>query len=223
MVNKIQDIAPMLAVHYLDLDIAPETKEKYLQFLNDNAKRIGIFHKYLPLLHDSLIKKIKLTKKNFSILLNEFSTHTFADAINSKKGLNIVHSKLFFPLQIDFEISDLTYNSVNHKGIIKSVEYTKTNDYLNEQFFHIDDEYIDLGLVLWKDHKNKPGEKILVLLKAKNITVTEYQAKAWNEIFGNAYNDYYNYFKSQLETGRYLSDQTSCMELVDEFDNLKSR
>jgi len=52
----------------------------------------------------------------------------------------------------------------------------------------------------------------------KNITLTELQDNAWSEIFGNAYDNYYKYFKTQLDTGRYLSDQSNCYELYDEYE-----
>jgi hypothetical protein len=79
---------------------------------------------------------------------------------------------------------------------------------------------IEIGLVVRKDGiDDEPGEHILILMSVKNITLTELQDNAWIKIFGNLYDDYYKYFKTQLATGRYLSDQTRCYELVNEFES----
>jgi hypothetical protein len=76
--------------------------------------------------------------------------------------------------------------------------------------------------VVWKDGiKNEPGQQILILISAKSITLTELQDNAWTEIFGSTYDDYYKYFKEQLATGRYLSDQPTCYELFDEYETIQ--
>jgi hypothetical protein len=55
-------------------------------------------------------------------------------------------------------------------------------------------------------------------MSVKNITLTELQQDAWTKLFGNDYDNYYKYFKRQLDSGRYLFDQSHCYELYDEYE-----
>jgi hypothetical protein len=217
--RKIQDIALLLAENFVDLETRSETIDKYLKLLADNSERLGPYYRYLGLLHDSWILKTSIADNKFTLILNDFTTHIFADALIDKKGLNIDHHKLIFPIKIDFAINDITFNTVNSKGLIKRIEPTAVDEYLYEEIISVDKNTIDLGLIVWKDFQNKPGQRILILIRANDIILTEQQDSAWLEIFGNIYDDYYKYFRSQLETKRYLSDQHICNILVDEFDN----
>jgi len=219
MTRNIQDIAPLLADHFMDAENNATTFELNKQLVTNNTQRLGLYHKYLGLLHDSWFIKTSITKDKFSITLNDFTTHVFSDVIVDKKKLNINHDRLVFPLQIDFEITNLTFNTVDEDGNIKNIEPTNINEYLYEQIISIDEDRIEIGLVVWKDEINdESGQYILVLLSVKNIVVSEFQHNAWVEIFGNAYDNYYKYFRMQFEIGRYLSDQSHCYELYDEYE-----
>lgn len=219
MRRNIQDIAPLLANHFVDVESDSSTFEKNYKLVADNAKRLGLYHKYLGLLHDSWFIKTNLTADKFSITLNDFTIHVFSDVIVDKKKLGINHDKLVFPIQLDFEITNLTYNTVDEDGNIQSIEPTTINEYLYEQVISVDNDNIEIGLVVWKNRiYDEPGQHILILMSVKNITLTELQDNAWTEIFGNTYDNYYNYFKTQLSSGRYLSDQSICYELYDEYE-----
>lgn len=219
MTRNIQDIAPLLADHFVNIEIDSATFEKNNKLVADNAQRLGLYHKYLGLLHDSWFIKTNITADKFSITLNDFTTHVFSDVIVDKKKLDIDHDKLVFPIQLDFKTTNLTFNTVDEDGFIKNIEPTTINEYLYEQVISIDNDKIEIGLVVWKDGiDDKSGQHILILMSVKNITLTELQDNAWTEIFGNAYDNYYKYFKKQLDTGRYLSDQSNCYELYDEYE-----
>jgi hypothetical protein len=219
MNNRIQNIAPLLAYYLIDFEPNSETRKEYLQLVTDNSLRLGPFHKYLGLLHDSWFIDTQLIENSFSTKLNDFTTHVFADALIGKKNININHDKLVFPVHIDFEFTDLSFNTVNDSGLIKELKQTEIHEYLYEQIISVDNDKIDLGLVVWCKGKKGPGKYILILMTVKNINTNEFQDNAWENIFGDKYDDYYKYFKSQLETGRYLSDQSLCEQLIDEFDN----
>jgi len=219
MTRNIQDIAPLLADHFVDIEIDAKTFEHNSKLVADNAQRLGLYHKYLGLLHDSWFIKTNITADKFSITLNDFTTHVFSDVIVDKKKLSIDHDKLVFPIQVDFETTNLTFNTVDEDGNIQRIESTTIDEYLYEQIISIDSEKIEIGLVAWKKgNKKKPGQQILILMTVKNITLKELQDNAWTEIFGNTYNNYYKYFKTQLDSGRYLSDQSICYELYDEYE-----
>ncbi len=223
MTRNIQDIAPLLADHFVDIESDARTLEDNNKLVADNAKRLGLYHKYLGLLHDSWFINTNITADKFSITLNDFTTHVFSDVMVDKKKLGIDQDKLIFPIQLDFETTNLTFNTVDENGSIQSIELTTINEYLYEQIISIDNDKIEIGLVVWKDGiDDKPGQHILILMSVKNITLSELQDNAWTEIFGNAYDNYYNYFKKQLETGRYLSDQSNCYELYDEYERLSN-
>jgi hypothetical protein len=217
MTKNIQDVVPLLADIFLDLEADSTLFNRNQKLVSDNSKRIGLYYKYLGLLHDSWVLKTNITSDKFSITLNDFTTHVFADAIIEKHSLNIEHDKLVFPIQLDFEISDLSFNTVDEEGNIQRIKPLFVDEYLYEQIITVDNKNIAVGLVVWKNNNDNPGQHILILLSAKSILLTEQQDKAWKDLFGDKYNDCFNYFKTQFDKGRYLSDFTKCKELVDEF------
>jgi hypothetical protein len=179
MKNKIQDIAPLLADDFVDFDVNTKTRKKYLKLVTDNSLRLGVYKKYLGLLHDSRVISTNVTKEKFSITLNDFTTHVFADVIVDRQKLKIEHDNLVFPIQIDFEITNLTFNTVDESGNIKNIEQTNFDDYLYEQIISVDNDIIEVGLVVWKNGiKNERGQHILILISAKDILLTELQDKA---------------------------------------------
>lgn len=219
MIRNIQNIAPLLADHFVNIESDTTTFEENNKLVAGNAQRLGLYHKYLGLLHDSWFIKTTITPDKFSITLNDFTTHIFSDVIVDKKKLNIDHDKLIFPIQLDFEITNLTFNTVDEDGNIQSIEPTTINEYLYEQIISINNDKIEIGLVVWKDGiDDEPGQNILILMSVKNITLTELQDEAWTDIFGNTYDNYYKYFKTQLNAGRYLSGQSNCYKLYDEYE-----
>ena len=219
MTRNIQDIALLLADHFIDIEIDDKVFEENNKLVEENAQRLGLYYKYLGLLHDSWFINSNITENKFSITLNDFTTHVFSDVIVDKKKIEIEHSKLVFPIQLDFETTNLTFNTVDEEGNIQTIEPIIINEYLYEQVISIDNDKMEIGLIVWKDGINDlPGEHILILMSVKSITVTELQDNAWKELFGNTYDNYYEYFKMQFDTGRYLSDQPNCYELYDEFE-----
>jgi hypothetical protein len=221
MTRKIQELAPLLADNFVDYETEQATFENNEKIVNDNISRLGHFHKYLGRLHDSWVLETNLTADKFSIILNDFTTHVFADALIDKKKIEIDHDKLIFPVQLDFETSNLTYNLVDEFGNIRKIKPTIINDYLDEQIISVDNERAEIGVVVWKRGSgNKRGQHILLLMSTKKADVTENQNVAWTNIFGHKFDAYYDYFKTKLASGQYLSDQTLCGDLVDEFDKL---
>lgn len=55
-------------------------------------------------------------------------------------------------------------------------------------------------------------------LEDNNKLVTDNAQRLGKEIFSNAYDNYYKYFKTQLDTGLYLSNQSNCYELYYEYE-----
>jgi len=219
MTRKIQDITPWLGYYFMDIEIEPSSFEHNKKLLNDNIPRLGQYYKYFGLLHDSWIINTNIDSDRFSITLNDFTTHVFSDAIIDKKKLKINHDKLVFPIKIEFEISNITYNTVDEEGNIRPVEKSNINEYLYEQIISVDNDKIEIALIVWKDGiDDERGQEILILVSAKSIILTEFQDNAWIEIFGNSYDDYYKYFKSELANDRFLSDYSKCVELVEEYD-----
>jgi hypothetical protein len=216
---SIRDLAPQLAYHLIDIDNNQLVYEAYQRLIAENANQIGIFCKYIGRLHDCGILSSMLSEKNFSITLNDFSTHIFADIIVEKVKLNIPQCKLVFPIQIDFVIDNLSYNTVDDEGFIHRIEPTSITEYLYEEIISINQGKIELGIVAWKnDNQEETGQYILILLSAKSISVYEQQASAWREIFGNCFDAHYSYFRTQFENGRYLGSQSIAYELFDEVE-----
>jgi len=223
MAHKIQEIAPLLAEQFIDFEADSTIVANYDKLLHENADRIGLYQNYFPLLHDSWFLDTTLTENKYSIILNDYTRYLFSLALIERKELEIDPGDLVFLLHGDFVTSDVTFNRVDNNGVMIPIEPTTIDVYLYEQILEIDKEQIELGLVVWKNYPNKQGEHILILMGVKDIVVTEYQDKSWSLVFGNSYDDYLAYFKSQLQEGRYLSDQELCAELIDEFDRKKAQ
>jgi len=126
-----------------------------------------------------------------------------------------------FPVQIDFEIADLTFNNVDEYGTVQVIDPVPFQEYLDEQVISCDEKFIEIGLVVWKKNESAPGQSVLILINALNISVIEGQESAWRQIFNNEYVNYYEYFRSQFLIERYLSDQTICKKLIEEYDTQK--
>lgn len=224
MLLTIQKLAPLLACHVVDVEIDQQTVNYYWKLVEDCAPRLGLYHKYWGLLHDSWFISSKITKRKFSIRLNDFTTHVFSDVVVARNGLKIDHDNLVFPIELDFEITNVTYNTIDEDGTIHQIAPTKVQEYLYEQIISVNEDTIDIGLMVWKKRrKNKPGGHILILISAKKCTLTELQDQAWKEIFGNTYDDQYAYFRTQFNAGRYLSDQSVCDTLYSEYELLHQR
>lgn len=198
---------------------------QYQQTINDCKDALGVFKKYLiDKLHDSWVLETSVTENLFSIKLNDFSTHVFADALIEKNGLNIDHEKLVFPIQLDFKTnSKVSFNLVDEEGYLTEIKPTQPDVYLYEQIVSYKNNIIELAFDFWTKSKGKkPGQNILLLISATDIFVFEQQDLAWNKLFGTEFDGYYHYFKDQFDSERYVSDQHICLELIDEYDSLKS-
>lgn len=216
MPSNIVDVAPLLATHFIDVDSDLKLIKANAQLLINNRERIGKYYDYQNRLHDSWIINTTITESKFTFVLNDFVTHVFADAIIEKKQLVIEHDKLVFPVIIEFDVNNISFNTVEEDGELIIIEPTFIDEYLDEQIIKVNQDKVDVGLVVWKKNDGKPGKRILVLIDATNICLTEQQDQAWHNIFGNKYNKHYQYFKEQLKTGRFLADMNECLKLIGE-------
>jgi hypothetical protein len=218
--KNILTVAPFLADEFVDIDEPTFDNSTYEKLLQDNQQRLGLFGKYLVgLLHDSWVIDIKQTDNLFSVLLNDFSTHVFADAIIDKKKLTIEHDKLVFPIQLDFKTTHkVTYNEVDDDGNLTEIKPIKLDEYLGEQIISVDNDKIEFAFTFWHSEKKKPGTRLVLLITAAEISVSEKQDLAWQQIFGSDFDNYYQYFKQQFNSRRYVSDLGNCLQLIDEYD-----
>lgn len=223
--RNIQTIAPFLADDFVDLDEPIFNINDYSVFLDNNTNRLGTFKKYLICkLHDSWIIDTKQDNNSFTITLNDFSTYVFANTLIKKLSLPINSNHISFPLTIEL-VGNLKveFNKVDDDGNLIQIEPTKTDEYLYEQITHLDHEKIEIVFHLWKSNlkDDRPGERIIVIISAKNLNIVEKQDQVWKEVFGEKFNCLYNYFKEQFDSDRYVSDQNECEKLIDEFEQNK--
>ena len=219
--RNIQTIAPFLADGFIDLEKPIFDTDEYSTFLNKNADRLGLFKKYLICkLHDSWVIDTNVSDNLFSITLNDFSTHVFADAIIERKNLSIDHDKLVFPIQIDFKTNNkVTFNEVDDNGNLTEIEPIELDEYLYEQVVSIDNDKTELAFTFWKTFQDdKQGQTFVLLLTATNIIISERQDIAWQQVFGSEFDNYYQYFKQHFDSDRYVSDHNECEKLVDEYE-----
>jgi hypothetical protein len=220
--KNILTIAPLLAGNFIELDDSIFDINKYSEFLKQNNNRLGDFNKYLICkLHDSWIIDVLQQNDKLVITLNDFSTHVFADAIIDRFKLHIDSNNISFPVRIEFiDNLSIDYYNVNNNGKLDRIEPVELNEYLFEQITDITDDKIDIAFHFWRSNlkEDKPGESIIVVASSKYIKVTENQEKAWKEIIGDVYNDFYSYFSEQYISNRYVSDFHECIKLIEEFE-----
>jgi len=219
--RNIQTIAPFLADDFVDSEKPIFDLDKYTRFLNQNSDRLGTYKKYLICkLHDSWVIDIKQGNDKLEIQLNDFSTVVFADTLIGKYKLQVDSDNISFPLTIEFS-GDLVveYNSVDRDGSLYSIKPIGLDNYLYEQVTKLDDERIEIAFQFWKSNlKGRQGERIIVIVSAKNLTITENQDNAWTEVFGHEYDERYEYFKQQFDSDIFVSDHNECEKLIDEIE-----
>jgi hypothetical protein len=223
--RNIQTIAPFLADDFVDLDEPIFNTDTYSAFLENNANRLGTFKKYLICkLHDSWVIDVNDNIDKFSLILNDYSTYVFADKIIERYILPIDSDNIAFPLTIELTGKlKVEFNKVDEDGNLIQINQTQLDEYLYEQVTHIDKEQIEIVFHFWKSNlkDDKPGERIIVIVSANNLTLTENQDQSWTEIFGDKFDELYKYFKEQFDSNRYVSDQNECEKLIDEFEQSK--
>jgi hypothetical protein len=223
--RNIQNTAPLLADDFLDLEESIFDHDKYSELLEEKSDKLGNFKKYLiGKLHDSWIINLEIQSEKLKISLNDFSIHVFADAIVEKFNLGIEHDKLVFPMHLEQSGKlKVEFYRVKENGDLECINPISVDEYLGEQVIKLTDEHKEIAYELWHSNENEdlPGERILMIVSSTNLKLTEDQDKAWIKIFGNVYDDFYQYFKYQFESGRYVSGYSECLKLVDEYEKIK--
>jgi len=112
------------------------------------------------------------------------------------------------------------FNTVEDDGELKQIYSTQLDVYLYEQVTNIDNENIEIVFHFWKSNikDDKPGERIILIVSAKSLNISESQDQAWTEVFGNKFDELYKYFKEQFNSDRYVSDHNECEKLIDEYE-----
>ena len=225
--RNILEIAPFLADHFIDFDEPIFDINRYSHFLKENSERLGNLKKYLTgKLHDSWITELDIDSDKLRINLNDFSTHVFSDAIVEKFKIKFDHDKLVFPITLEMKGNlKVEFLRVEENGDLINIDQISVDEYLGEQVLNINLDQFEIAFELGHDNPNEdlPGERILMIVTAKELKLTENQGLAWNNIFGNKYDDYYQYFKEQFESDRYVSDYSVCLKLVDEFEQKRKK
>lgn len=226
-VKYIQDIVPFLAEDFLDILESNFDLNKYQNLIKNNSNILKNFTKYIPCkLHDSWIIDFKLNSEKLIITLNDFTTHVFSDAIVDKYDIKIDHKKLVFPLILEFyENLKVDFYEVEENGLMKSIDLLNSIknlgefEYLGEQILNIKLGFVEIAFEFWIRNPTKYENeyRILIIVSANKHELIENQEIEWKKIFGNTFDDLYNFFKIEFEKGRYLSDYSKCIELIEEF------
>jgi len=220
--KNIKTIAPFLADDFVDLDEPIFDTHSYSVFLENNANTLGTFKKYLICkLHDSWLIDVNENIDKFRITLNDYSTYVFADIIIERYNLPIDSDNITFPLTIELTGNlRVEFNKVDDDGNLIQINQTQLDEYLYEQVTHIDKEKIEIVFHFWKSNikDDRPGERIIVIVSAKELRIIENQDQSWTAVFGDKFDDLYKYFKEQFNSERFVSDQNECEKLIEEFE-----
>ncbi len=210
---KIQQLAPMLAHHFVEeYKIEGAYYKNYYRTLKDKQVFLGDFRMLMGgRLHDSWITDLTVTEQHCRITLSDFVTHVFAESLVELKGLNMAEEQLFFSISLDFDLnSSVEYYTVNEDGELIETPPTELNEYLDEQILNLKSSR-KLGILASTDSQ----KKVLLILNLKSAKVIFGQDEAWNQLFGNQFDEFYNRFKIMLQKGKYLADQSVCYELLE--------
>jgi hypothetical protein len=229
MIRKktINTIAPLLADSFLELDRTIFNDDKYWDYIKKNSKRIGAFKNYLICkLCESSVISITRETDSLSIKLNDFSTYIFADAIIDRFELPVDSGDIVFPLTIEMTGNlKVEYYTVDECGTLFETEPLELNELFGEQITQIDKERIEIVFHFWKSNLNegRPGQAIILIVSANCLTLLEEQDLAWTKIFDTRLYPYYQYFKKQYASNRYISDHAECEKVIEEYEKGKER
>ena len=220
--RNIQTTAPFLADVVIELHEPIFDISKYSFFLDNNSNRLGKLKKYLICkLHDSRIIEVNESIDKFRLSLNDYTTFIFANKIIDKNNLPIKSNNISFPLTIELSGNlKVEYNQVDDDGNLFQIEQTHLDEYLYEQVTHLDEEKIEIVFLFWKSNikHDRAGENIIVIVSANELHLIENQDQSWTAVFGDKFDDLYNYFKEQRNRDRFLSNQSECEKLIGEFE-----
>lgn len=135
-------------------------------------------------------------------------------------NLPIDSDNIAFPLTIELAGNiKVEFNKVDDDGNLIPINQLQLDEYLYEQVTHINKEKIEIVFHFWKSNikDDKPGERIIVIASAKELSITENQDQSWTEVFGDKFDDLYEYFKAQFDSERFVSDHNECEKLIDEY------
>lgn len=166
--TQIQDVAPMLAEHFIKYQPTFKELETDLGLYRFNS----LFQKQLLNLSSGQnFRMTALINKNIlSVILNDELAYNFASALNILKGLNISVERLVFPIQLDMEIESISYNLVDRDGFLIEIEKQDLIDKsFNFSLLSSNRGLIKLGFVIWERYKLNPRKKILILVETNNI------------------------------------------------------
>jgi len=219
---NIKELVPSFAEDFIDLENEIFERIQYDELIAKNHRKIGLLNKYINgKLHDSWILNSKLTNETYQLELNDFATHVFSDAIIEKKNLRYEDEDLIFPIEINFhKVKKIQFYTINEKGFAMPIQITKIDEYLYEQILAISENSIEIAFQFWKNAESElnPGQRLVAIVGCESIELKEHQDEYWNKLFGNEYDEYYQYFKDQLNSGRYVSDLTECLKLIEEYE-----
>lgn len=224
MVKNIKEAAPLLAYYFIDEDLNASLFEANKRMTDRWTHRLGLFRKYIGVLHDSPIIESEIADAKFSLVLNDFETHLFACTVAAKNHDAVDHDRLVFPLRFDFETTRVVFHLVDAEGDLPIIAPTAVNTYLAGQIVSVDHDEMEIALLVSKEGADDgPYETILIVMRVKELGVTEYQDLAWLDLFDETYKGCYTFFKEQRSKGRYLSDQSQCMALYEEYSATHNR
>ena len=154
---NIKELVPSFAEDFIELETEIFDRTKYYNYVSKHSKRIGLFSKYLNgKVHDSWIMKSNRLNESFTLELNDFSTHVFADAIIEKKGVKINHDKLIFPLEIKFlSTKDIQFYKIDENGFAFPIQIVEVDEYLYEEILAINEQSLRVAFQFWKNAKSK--------------------------------------------------------------------
>lgn len=225
MSEKIDNIFPLLHAlaglnrsHY-ENDFVHSLIENYANLLKSKEKIIPKCSIYLnSALHDSKVISIKNNKNTFSIVLNDFCSMCFCNALIEIINIKVPKRKRIFPISLSFD----KYHSINLSWINRNNKLIKVNtdrylpklsEYLYDQLIEIQNNSISIGILFWaKSSKNK--QHLLLQVKSRVLRIEEFQRNAFLELFDYNFLELFDSFWAIRRQG-VLFDYNKAFEFIE--------
>ncbi|MGA1870908.1 MAG: DUF4085 family protein [bacterium] len=201
-----------------DEERVKKLSNEYTAFLKSKEDIFPHISKYFnSRLHDSWLQSIDNKNNEINILLNEFSTHCFSDALIEKFSLILPHSKRVFPVCLKFKgIKYYSISWINRNSKILPLKKEKylplLTEFLYDEAIVLEQGIISTGMLFVS--KSKGNKSYLLLqIECSDLKIEEYQRKAFIELFGEEYLNLFDIYWVEKQKGKYF-DYSTALDLL---------
>ncbi len=184
-----------------------QLSDDYKELIENRKNILPQGHAYLnSRLHDSWVESAEQNENGITILLKDFQSHCFSDAICDEHKENVPHKKRVFPIGLHFsEIQSYSISRINKNNKIIPLSrkryLSKFSEFLFDEALLIEPGNIDIGILFLSDcHAFSNKSTLLLHIRSKNLNFTNNQREAFQKMFPEKYHYLFDAFwKKRIE------------------------